>query len=68
MTHQAIGEAMTIEMATSFRKSFESSDTIPVTLAPSTFLTPISFVRCSALNVAKPNKPRQEIRMAITVK
>jgi hypothetical protein len=25
-------------------------------------------MRCSALNVAKPNKPRQEIRIAMIVK
>jgi len=34
--------------------------------APSTFLMPISFVRCSATNEAMPNSPRQEMKMAST--
>ncbi len=36
---------------------------VPITLtdAPKTFLTPISFFRCSATNEVRPNNPRQEI-------
>ena len=33
-------------------------------LAPNTFRMPISLVRCSAVNIARPNKPREEIKMA----
>ena len=36
--------------------------------APNTLRTPISFVRCSAVNVAKPKRPRQEIKMARNAK
>ncbi len=68
MAYHAIGEAMQMEIATSFKKSFESKPTMLATLAPNTFLTPISLVRCSALKVARPNKPRQEIRIAMKVK
>src|SRR5689334_20115387 len=68
ITHHATGEAMSTEITTSFRNSFESSATMPPTLAPRTLRTPISLVRCSALNVARPNKPRHDMRMAITVK
>src|SRR6185503_2703295 len=52
MAHHATGEAMTIAMNTSFRNSLDNIPTILPTVAPKTFLTPISFVRCSALNVA----------------
>src|ERR1700730_804228 len=68
ITHQATGDAITIDIATSFKKSFDKSVTIPATLAPKTLRTPISFVRCSALNVANPNNPRQQMRMAMMVK
>ena len=68
ITNQAIGEATKIETAISFKKSLESKLTMLVTLAPSTFLTPISLKRCSALNVARPNKPRHEMKMAMIVK
>ena len=68
ITHHATGDAIRMAMPTSFKKSFDSSATIPATLAPNTLRTPISLVRCSALNVARPNKPRQEMRMAIMVK
>ena len=32
--------------------------------APKTFRTPISFVRCSATNVVRPNNPKQAINNA----
>ena len=38
------------------------------TEAPSTLRIPISLVRCSAVNVANPNKPKQEIKIAIMAK
>ncbi len=68
MAYQAIGEAMTMAISTSFRKSLESSVTMLATLAPNTLRTPISLVRCSAVKVARPKRPRQEIRMAIPEK
>ena len=46
-----------------FMNSFDNEKTIPVILAPKTFLIPISFVFISATNDAKPNKPRQAIKM-----
>ena len=49
---------------TSFTKSVDSIRTILETEAPNTFLTPISLVRCSAIYVANPNKPRQAIIIA----
>lgn len=42
---QAGGVAMTNASTTSLRKSFDSVDTICVTVAPNTFLTPISLMR-----------------------
>src|SRR6185312_5319578 len=51
---------------TSFKKSFDSMETISPALAPSTFLTPISFARCSAAKVINPSKPRQAIKIART--
>ncbi len=32
--------------------------------APRIFLTPISLVRCSAINEANPKSPKQEIKIA----
>ena len=66
--YQASGEAIRIEIPTSFRKSLDNNVMMPDTLDPNTFLMPISFVLCSALNIASPNKPRHEIKIAITVK
>ena len=68
IAHHAIGDAIKMAIPTNFKKSFESNATMLVTLAPNTFRTPISFMRCSALKVANPNKPKQEIKMAIAVK
>ena len=64
----AMGAATVTDKIMSFKKSFASNSTSAVTLAPSTFRTLISFLRCSALNVARPNRPIQEIRIAIAVK
>ena len=68
MAHQAIGVAITMAIATSFKKSFDNNCTMPLTLAPSTLRIPISLLLCSALNAARPNKPRHEINIAINVK
>ena len=59
-----IGTAIRKEMPIRPIKSLESKFQTLNTDAPNTFLTPISFLRCSATNDAKPNKPRQEITMA----
>src|SRR3954462_12448435 len=61
--YHATGEAIKNEMTTSFKKSFDSSPTMPAVLAPSTLRIPISFMRCSTLKVVRPNKPRQEIKI-----
>ena len=53
---------------TSFKKSLAKSPITLETDAPSTLRTPISLVRRSVLYVAKPNKPRQEIKMASPAK
>ena len=52
------------ETLTSCTNSFASNPVSPVTEAPSTLRMPISFVRRSAVYAAKPNKPRQEIKIA----
>ena len=67
MPYQAIGVAITKEMITRIKKSFDNNCTMPVTLEPSTLRIPISLLRCSALNAARPNRPRQEITMATSV-
>jgi hypothetical protein len=53
---------------TSLMKSLQSMTTIPYTVAPITFRTPISLVRLSVVNEARPKSPRQEIKIAIKVK
>ncbi len=66
MPHQATGAATTNEIATNIINSFDSSCTRLFMLAPKTLRMPISFVRCSAIKVERPNKPRQAIRIAST--
>ena len=63
IAHHATGDAITSEMTTSFRKSFESNVVIVSTDAPSTFRTPTSLMRFSAMYVASPNRPRQEMKI-----
>ena len=63
MDHQAIGAAIRNAINTRRRKSFEIKKVIPVTDAPSTLRTPISLILVSAIYVARPNKPRQEINI-----
>ena len=45
----------------SFKKSLDNNSIICMTVAPNTFLMPISFVRTSIAKVDKPNNPKQEI-------
>src|ERR1700759_1950341 len=59
--YHASGEAINIDIKTSFKKSFERRLTIPETLAPSTLRMPISFIFLSTTKVDKPNKPRHAI-------
>ena len=49
---------------TSTIKSLDNMPTMPGTEAPNTLRIPISLVRCSAVKVTSPNKPRQEMNMA----
>ena len=57
------GLIMTNEMAIRKEKFLESKTVICVSVAPNTFRIPISFVRCSAVNEARPNNPSQVIIM-----
>ena len=57
ITHHAIGVAINIEIPTNCKKSFDNNCTMPVTIAPNTLRTPISFFLCSALKAARPNNP-----------
>jgi hypothetical protein len=67
IAHQAIGKAITEEIRISRIKLFDRIAVILKTDAPSTFLIPISFMRCSALKAANPNNPMQPIKMAMIV-
>lgn len=51
-------------MVTSIKKSLDKSCQRLNTEAPNTFRIPISFVRCAAMKVAKPNNPKPIIKMA----
>lgn len=68
MVYQAIGQAMALATTTHMTNSFDISITMPEIEAPSTFLMPISLVRCSAVNAARPKRPRQPTKIAITEK
>ena len=58
------GRATTAEKITSFMKYLDHSTTICGTLAPNTFLTPISLTRCDMVNADNPNKPKHAINIA----
>src|SRR5690606_27276712 len=66
--HQATGEAITKPAATRRVNSRDIKSIRFDTDAPNTFLIPTSFVRCSAVNAASPNKPSPVIQIASTVK
>ena len=53
MAYQAVGQAKIFAAKTSRVNSLDNKRTIPGTEAPWTFLTPISFLRCSAAKEAK---------------
>jgi len=63
-----MGEATIQLMIKSTINSFESNNQTSDTDAPSTLRMPISFVRCYAMYAARPNNPRQEIKMASAAK
>ena len=67
-TEYAKGQAIRLDKITHFKKFFVSRSTIPDVEAPTTFLMPISFVLCSAVNDASPKSPRHEIKIVKTVK
>ena len=50
-------------ITTSTAKSFDNNPTNPFTSAPNTLRMPISFVLLATINVAKPNKPMQAIKI-----
>src|SRR5436190_24345318 len=52
----------------SLEKSLDISITILETDAPSILRMQTSFVRCSAVNAARPNNPRHEMKIARPVK
>ena len=60
----ATGIATSRAINTSFVKSLEKLTTRLLTDAPITLRIPISLVRCSAVYAAKPNNPRQAIKIA----
>ena len=68
IAHHAKGEATTKAISTSKRNSRDNSPNNVPTFAPSTFRIPNSFVRCSAVNIASPSKPRQEMNIAKNAK
>ena len=59
-----MGKAITIAMITILVKSADKRRTMPKSLDPSILRIPISFSLRSAVKAAKPNNPRQEIRIA----
>ncbi|MNT92399.1 hypothetical protein D3C72_2336760 [compost metagenome] len=59
---------MMIEMTTSRINSKDSMRAMSGTLAPITFLMPISFLRWCVVNMAKPNNPRQATKMVRVAK
>src|SRR5262249_25618993 len=66
-TH-ANGAAITNEIPTNRTNSTVNNAHNDPTLAPNTFLTPISRTRCSAMKLATPNNPKQLINIANAVK
>src|SRR4051812_12994821 len=67
IAHHATGNASNDAIKTGFRKVFDNIVAISITLAPSTFRIPISFILCSALKADNPNNPMQPTNMAIIV-
>jgi len=53
---------------TSIKNSFDNKLNKEPALAPNTFLTPISFTRCDAVNMDSPSNLRQDIKIASPAK
>ncbi len=68
MKYQATGHAMIFAMRISMTISVESNFRMFGMEAPNTFLIPISLMRCSVLNVARPNNPSDAMKMASPLK
>src|SRR6266496_3226211 len=64
IANHAIGTAITTAININLVNPVDNRYTTLNTEAPNTFLTPISFVRCSAINADKPYNPIQEIKIA----
>jgi len=64
MAYQAIGQAIRLESKTHLVNSLENRKMMLETEAPNTLRIPISLVRCSVENEAKPNKPNEAITIA----
>jgi hypothetical protein len=63
-----MGQAITMATNTHFEKSLNSWNVTNETLAPKTFRIQISLVRFSVMKEERPNKPKQEIKMAMMAK
>src|SRR4051812_12469210 len=63
ITNHAMGEAIVNASNTNDKRSFDNKETICVTDAPNTFLTPISFVLVLVVYITNPNKPRQLMKI-----
>src|SRR5678815_4439985 len=68
IAYQARGNAIKNASRIGFKKFADNNFIMLADEAPNTLRTPISLVRCSAVNVANPNNPRQEIKMARNAK
>ena len=66
--NQATGQASMLPKITNLAKSCDSMNTILEDVDPKTFLTPISFMRDSTVNIVNPSSPRHEIKIARNAK
>ena len=64
MAIHATGVAITMAIKTNIKNSLDNKLNNVTGLAPNTFRMPNSLVRCSDVNITRPNNPRQEINMA----
>src|SRR5690349_4371117 len=64
---QATGEAISIEIQTSFIKSFDNKNVMLLKVAPNVFRMPISLVRCRTVYADSPINPAAASMIAIIV-
>jgi hypothetical protein len=62
--YHARGEAIAIAIIISHKNSADNKVNKEATLAPNTLRMPTSFTLCSAVNIARPNRPKHDINMA----